>query len=689
MKFILSLFIFFAVSIGSIFGQDDQVSNYILSLYSTWDSTYSNYEIYHEKGDSVAGIQLISTTPSHLNNDSSKSWNSAELKQQVLKEEAEVLKGDIGLGVTAAYAYNLDPGIGFNDNLFYDQKFRTSVGMDLLSSGYFSNKTEAKIKQNELEIMRLQAPEDNKQLDRYLKWHNIIYQFNLKKVQVLRSREKLAQERVEVASKLNYLKFVSQKDLITTVSSHAEIKSMLNIYKSYNDQLSSELNVEAHTETFYPLLDINYSYSYKLMSMEEPDSVSSLLIENINLADKAINDIRVRPFVAYNWFDLVSASPDYRSYFSVGVTLAAPLNFNTKNKANLREAKANLALTPAASNPEIQQDVLNQFYEFRYKLKQFTTLYHKRKLFEELIRQEQVKHDISPLNFNPISALSLLDNLMQIDIELLDLKQQMYLKLLNIHTDLPYSSANKLFKTKDLQEKTKTISNHKNSIYVWSSSVKAYDAYVISHYLKLNPFTRVTVSLNTNQEAQNKTFKLMKVLNKDGIEVELMIGKNSLINGGFTEYMQKLGKDVDWSLVNALHLDVEPHVSDDWHENKPAYLEKYHQLLKEARTYCDAHDIKLGVSIPTHYPEEDIHKIFDAVDRVYFMCYENVKTDFIIRKTNKYPVDKTYIALRTNDFKDRLEMESKFLELNEGTKVAGYIVHDFGSLLEFDKNSIK
>ena len=689
MRIWLSIFIIFTLGSGSVLGQNEKVSNYILSLYNTWDSTYSNYKVFHVRGDSSAGIKLISSKPSHVNNDSAKSWNSAEMEQRVLVEEIEVLKGDIGLGVTAAYAYNLDPGIGFNDNLFYDQKFRTSLGMDLLSSGLLSNKNKAKIKQNELEIMRLNAPEDEKQVDRYLKWHNIIYQFNLKKIEVLKSRQKLAQERVDVASKLNYLKFVSQKDLISTISSHAEIKSMLNIYQSYNEQLSSEINVKAQTDTFFPLLDINYSYSYKLMSLDEPDSVSSLLIENLNLADKAVNDIRVRPYVAYNWFDLVSSNPDYRNYFSVGVTLAAPLNFNTKNKSNLRDAKANLALTPAGSSPEIQQDVLNQFYEFRYKLKQFTSLYHKRKYYEELIRQEQVKHDISPLTFNPISALTLLDNLMKIDIELLDLKQQMYLKLLNIHTDLPYSSAQQLFKTSDLKKKSKTALGHQNSIYIWSSSVKAHPTHVISHYIELNPYTRATISLNRNQEARQKTFKLIDALHEDSIEVEIMIGKNSLINGGFSEYMKELEVNVNWEQINGLHLDVEPHVKDDWHQNKPAYLKKYHDLVKEARAYCDARNINLGVSIPTHYPEEDIRKIFEVVDRVYFMCYENVKTDFIVRKTNKYPVEKTYIALRTNDFKDRLDMENKFKELNKTTKVAGYVMHDFGSILEFDKNSIK
>jgi hypothetical protein len=688
MKRIAVIFIGLFILNTGVFAQKNEVSTYILDLYQTWDSTYSNYAISHIEGDTLAGIDLIQKNPIRLENDTSNSLDLAQLKQEVLLQEANFIKGDIGLGVSGSYVYNLDPGIGFEDNLFYDQKFRASVGMDLLSSGFFANQNKAKVKYNELEIMRLQAPESNKHLERYLKWHNIIYQFNLKKIKVLKTREALAKNRVSMATKLNYLKYVSQKDLITTISSHAEIISMLNIYESYNQQLASELRVKDQSHLDYPLFDIDYTYSYKLMTSEEPDSVAALLLENIQLNDKAIHDFRLRPFVAFNFFDLVSADPAYRNYFSVGLTVAAPLNFNAKNRSNLKEAKSNIAMMPAASEPEVQEDILTQFYEFRYKLKQYSTLYQKRKMYSELIRRERVKHDIAPLSFNPMEALHLLDNMMQIDIELIDLKQQMYLKILNIYTDLPYSQANKLIKPIDLDnapEKNK----RQNSIYIWSSSILKYEPEVIAHYIQLNPFKRATISLNQNKEARVKLNTLIDILNKDGVEVELMIGKNKLINGGFTTYMQTLGEGVDWSKISAIHLDVEPHVNKDWHENKASYLIKYHALIAEASSFCKANNIKLGVSIPTHYPEDDIRKIFDSVDRVYFMCYENVKTDFIARKTNKYDSSKTYIALRTNDFENRLEMENKFSELVPLVKVAGFVVHDFGSLMEFDINSIK
>lgn len=688
MKRILGIFIVFFLLFGNSQAQNKEVTRYIQDMYTTWDSIYVNYKMDPNDGDSALAIKLIKDTPSISAKNQEPTAGIEQLKQAILLQEAKTVDGDIGLGLRGDYAYNLEPGFGFEDNLFYDQKFRVSVGMDILGSGLFENNDLAKIKYNELEIRKRMSSEEIKKEERYLKWHNIIYQFNRNKIEVLRAREKLAANRVSMATKLNHLKYVSQQDLISTISSHAEIQSMLNIYQSYNDQLASEINVSEEDPIQYPAIDIDYSYSYKLLTNEEPDSLAQLLIENIKLADKTINDFRLRPFVAYNFYDMVGTNPDYRTFFSVGLSVAAPLNFNQKNRANLREAQTNLALVPANSKPEIQEDVLTQFYEFRYKLKQYTSLYHKRQTYSELIRQERVKHDISPLNFNPISALKLMDQLMQIDIEMIDTKQQMYLKVLNIYTDLPFSEAEELIRPINLQKSTNRDLSHKNSIYVWSTTILKNDPSVLAHYIDLNPFSRATISLNNNPEARVKTLKFIDLLIEEDKEIEFMIGNNKLINGGFVAYMEKLGKDIDWTKISALHLDVEPHTRDDWHENKPAYMKKYHELLVLANQFCKAKGIKLGVSIPTHYPEEDIFKIFDAVDRVYFMCYENVKTDFIVRKTNKYPVEKTYIALRTNDFNDRLEMEQKFIELNKTTKVAGYIVHDLGSMLEFDTNSL-
>ena len=67
------------------------------------------------------------------------------------------------------------------------------------------------------------------------------------------------------------------------------------------------------------------------------------------------------------------------------------------------------------------------------------------------------------------------------------------------------------------------------------------------------------------------------------------------------------------------------------------------------------------------------------------MAYENIKTDYIIKKVSPYDVNQMVIALRTNDFNNRLELEEKILELKTKINPLGFAIHDLGSLINFDK----
>lgn len=678
--FFTPLFFFIA-----LLSSAQSTNQYVKKLYQMWDSTITNYQVQHGSNNTDLGYTLFNYQP--IQTDTvAQTYN---LEQQVQQKQIDVLNGDIGLDARVGYTENLDPGFGYDDNIFYYRKFSAGVSLDLLKSGYFSNHQQAKIKANELEILRIKNPEQAKKYDRYYKWHNIIYQFNLKKIEILKSREALTNERVTITQDLALLKQVTQKDLIEIITAQAEVNSTIGIYENYNQQLIGEINMANTTINHYPLLDINYAYTFKLLTSEEPDSVTALMLENIQMQNKGIHDFTLRPFINYNFYDLVGDNPPSRSYFSVGVQFAAPLNFNSKNKAELRQAQSRLISAVPEETVQQHGDILNKFYEFRYKLKQYVNMYNKRKMYEELLRKERVKYNLSPSLFNPIAALDLLDNLMQVDIELTDLHQQMYLKILDIHTEIPYCDINQLVVPIDMDGNEMQAHHNANAIYIWSSSLKKYDASVIAHYLELNNINTAYISINSDNEARSKTFELIQLLGKNGVATHLMIGKNSLINGGISEYLEQITSGINFSYISGIHLDVEPHTFADYKQNKAAYMSKYHTMLTLAKTYCDSRGLDLSVSIPTHYPEADIQKIFAQVNQVVFMCYENVNTDFIVRKTGPYDGSKTIIALRTNDFNDRLELENKFKEIGTKLTVKGYATHDFGSLYQFDVNSIK
>ena len=111
----------FVGSFSSLQAQNKEVSKYIQQLYNTWDSTYSNYGVSHDDGDSITAINLIKSLPIQVQ-ESNTALTPEALEQQVLLQESKVIDGDIGLNMRGDYVYNLDPGIGFEDNLFLHSK---------------------------------------------------------------------------------------------------------------------------------------------------------------------------------------------------------------------------------------------------------------------------------------------------------------------------------------------------------------------------------------------------------------------------------------------------------------------------------------------------------------------------------------------------------------------------------------
>jgi len=676
--FTILTFSFLASSSSWAQENNTTTKEYIQELYILWNNSVNSYDV-----DLVRGDYNLVTSFFKKKEDFHQNKNA--LKANVLKAEGEAIGRDLGLSANGSFVENFTPGFTDEETNIYDRRFIAGVSWDVLKSGYFSNKREKEIKENKAQIYLNQTKEATKNQNRIYKWQNLIYSFNKQKIEILQERLSLAEQRVNIATQLSYLKLVTQKELITNVTSLAEIRSMFNIYQSYNDQLFPQVDTTVKTYDF-PLVDIDYTYSLKKLQTPGNDTVISLMMKNLELGNKFINTVSLSTFLRYNYYDLAALSTvGARSFYSLGVQLKVPLAFDRKAKNDLLAAKKDYITSfPIEQKDSRERDVLNYFYEFKYKLKQFTNTYHKHLLYRELIRKEKAKYEFVNLAFNPIDALQLQDNLMQIDIELLDLKQQMYLKLLSIYTEIPQTEIEKLIVPFEIDDIVITTPTTK-SIYVWSKTLSLFKPAFISNYLQLNKMSSAIMSLNTKNISVQGFNDLATQLSANNISTTLLIGRNRLINEEFEGYISKKVKDLDLSKIESIHLDVEPHTFDDWKANKELYLAKYKVLVESARIYCDANHLKLEISIPLHYPESLITELLETCDKVYFMAYENIKTSYIIKKLSKFNLSKGVIALRTNDFVNRLKLEEKIIELKMELNPIGFAIHDLGSLIEFDK----
>lgn len=610
--------------------------------------------------------------------------------------ELNALKGelyhkDIGLGANMGYLENLDPAPD-DDNLFYFRRIQAGLTWDILKGGFVGNRYKEKALLEETKLEQ-QALSREKKEDEYLsRFHSIMHMFNRMKTDILANRRNIVATQLAYAEEFHRLKLLKREDLIAIQGRLAEIDAMFNIYQTYNQQIAPDFPTTISYADNIPVFDINYSILLEDYRILAGDSSTQMSEEWLKYKTSAIHDIQLRAFARYNWYDLVNTAITNRSFFSMGLNVNIPIPFNNKLKKEIALKDFEYSQMKDYSTIEdTKKDLINDAYEYRYKLKQYISFYEKRMRFMELLRQENVLLKLDPVDFNPIKALGLIDDILKIDIELTDLNQNMYLKLLKIYTKLPNVRSREMVSDFKMPTTNRREENIDRRFYIWSSSLKKYNAEFIVEYLKYNDVESAVISINEDKSLDSLRKHLALELMVNNIEVHWMIGRNKTItNNDLPQFTQTVFAGMD-SVSNGVHLDIEPHTFSDWKENKSNYLQKYHQILDEARKFCDKGNLMLSISVPLHYPDEDLMKMLQVSDEIYFMCYENVSESYLTRKLQAFSgqANKICIALRTDDFEQRVDMEQLFDALSSSTGITKFCLHDFDSLYELDKKSIK
>lgn len=233
-------------------------------------------------------------------------------------------------------------------------------------------------------------------------------------------------------------------------------------------------------------------------------------------------------------------------------------------------------------------------------------------------------------------------------------------------------------------------SPYNKALYMWSAPFGEHSSSTIVDFINDQGIDNAIISMNQSHTSRINKMAVINTLNSQGKSIEAMLSKNSIIDASddaILDYVESVfSGSFNFSAIDRIHLDIEPHVRDDWHDNKTAYLDKYMNMLDIIKNYADENGVGISVSIPLHYPIEYTNQIFDAVDIVYFMAYENVSVSHITRKTSEYlPTyrSKINIALRTNDFDNSTELHALADVLLSDMDLDDYTIHDFQSLKAF------
>ncbi|MGZ4056117.1 MAG: hypothetical protein ACXVPY_12570 [Bacteroidia bacterium] len=681
---------FFCVLVFQSFSQisynkDSLISSKIADLNTFWKkyNDLSGMNIQYESYASIPDIYKVKAD----------SLSLAYYQNKVIDAKLKLLQDDIGIDAAGNYLENFNPGLNTDDNLIYHRRFQAGVDWNILSDGLISNRYKEKILKNESIINSL-LPQTKIKGDDYIAIsHKIIYAFNIHKLQILQKRQQIIDDKISIANELYLLKHLPRADLLEIMQQQVDVGSMNQIYKSYNEQLSLQIDEKTLPQNVLPLFDVDITKAFSFSTQPVNDSILKLEIKNLELEHKPLNDIKLNTQIRYNYYDLVSTTIANRSFMSAGIGLQVPIPLRVKANKNVVTAQSKLLAYQQQDNAKEQQtDLLNSFYEFRYKLKQYNNFYEKRKKYDELIRVERVKDKFGDFEFNPLLALNLLDEALAVDIEMLDLQQEMYLQLLDINSKIPGSDVASFIKPYKIDTLTMAHEKINKSIYIWSEAQVKYSTSYIEEYLRLNKISTAIISMKKDQSNKNEALALFDKLASSGIQSELLIGNNKLLSQKDpAAFYDSLLNGLDLKNVSAMHLDVEPHAMSDFDTNKDKYYNMYVELLKKTKLYCTQKGLKLSVSIPVFYPETVLKDIYAQADNVYIMAYEHADADYIIRKVKEeFAIDpaKSVIAIRAKDFKNRTECEKLITELSQTLNTSRFALHDMETFVKLDELSV-
>lgn len=676
----LVFFIFFKSSTLFCQEKDENVSFYINQLISLWDKTNTQtFDAYI-----IDSSLTLASDPFYINAQlGDVQYKNMLIKQNALKQE--INKKDLGFQLTVNFQENFKSPIADPEEIvIFKRRAIAGLDWDILKNGFFDNRWKNKILQEELKLLEQKNFTNNVYAFQSIQKEQLIKYFNTKKLEILKARESLNKEQVLVIEKLWSIKHITKDNYLKAIQNTTDIDAQYNLYGNYNEVKTpnqKELEVEL------PLLEIDIA---TILTTTTTDTIDKYATNYENIAkykSKQLNEISLKAYTRYNYYDVYNSNQPNRSYVSVGMNLAVPLTFTQKRKQELYILQNQIDnYKQKHISGDMQANILNLYYEYQYKLKQFKNLYHKRLVYMELIRTERAKQALTDLEFNPNTALFILDDYWSNSIELLDLKQDLYKTLLSIKALVPHLKLTEYTKPLTLQNLKIASSNPPfKAVYIWSDAFKNHSEEIINEYCKVNEFNHLMISYNTTKTHLQKLTHFIASNNK--AQVHLMIGSNKLLNTGIAGYLDTLITNIKLTNIKGIHLDIEPHTVDGFKENPTALFEKYITVLKQAYAFAQKNKLELSVSIPLSYPENVLSEINKVCDNVYLMAYENVDKDFILRKSAEEKTifkNKCVLAFRTKDFKNRTEMDALLKTM--GFSKTAY--HDLDDLIKFDNTSI-
>lgn len=617
-------------------------------------------------------------------------------KDQIFHHKIQKLKKDIGVNLKAQHFINHDQSFDAEDGTdgnLSGSRTRVGVEWNILREGWLGNQQKAKRLDDQRKLDNLKFALDNNDSKLYYRFNLMIYLFNQEKIKLLAAREAQLIEQQKLLYQVYFLKGILYEEIIDIKSRIEQVKVQLKNYRDYNEWFESTLG-ENQIDTDFaiaelPVLHVNLDYLLHENSKEVLlDSIQQLEQKIAFGADRAINDISLRVQAYRNLNHFSDELRDTRKFNSIGVGLSVPIEllFNKKTKNNIAYAK--IQNRQHFNNYEAlntSSEIINYYYEYNYKMKTYMEFLHKEMLYREKIRVETVNqknyHDI----YRSLRILRHLDIMRNIQAEMLDLKQQMYLLLLKIYGKTHYETIQNFVRPLDVTDFYQRLPADR-LMMITAKDLEANSAEFIRDYLTTNGIRRIVLAPNLDGK-NPKVLGLKKAVNGRKIQLARKFTGSELLNN--TNPSGTLAYALSAERFDGVVLDFSNYKTTAQRSEVQTFLIDQFELFSD-RSSADEETFRYQIALAPGYPIEFLNALARMVDLISFKVEEPQQLDYfeVLSDNGFSGMSKVGIDIEKKNFRDRVELEA-YIDMIKNVYEINYItLNGLNEFLDIDTKTI-
>lgn len=614
-------------------------------------------------------------------------------KDKLFDLQIKQMERDWGLDIRTQFNHNFDQSYLLDDDAdaqINPTRFRLGLEWELFREGFFGHKNKAQQLLNEKEMDWL-AFDQRRNQERHFYRSNILnYFFNKEKIRLLKERKQSLEVQLALLYRIYYLRDILFDEIIAMKGDLEQVAVQLKNYTEYNNYIESILGIDQFPEKIdiakLPIVDLDVHRMLQDTALHQANDLAMKLAdENEGLKNSLVNDISLRLQVHQN-LGLSYGTGANRVYTSAGFSASMPFQIFSEQALNAEVGRVkNMERQRWQQYEDLTTttDILNLYYEFNYKLKQYVEFLYKHLLYEEKLRVEQVNRVQFTDYYQPFQLLKYQDNLYSVELELLDLKQQLFTYLLRIYAKTGLKSLRPYLMPVSLRQYLEKLPGSR-TIIVKAGDFEHFDQQFIDNYLKFNDFRFAIlqeydmVDLSPHQGlvhfASASKASLIKSVRWNDSNKELEKAAQELVSilkkGGFGGYMIYVQQQ-------------------DYKNKGSAKIQQLATRMEEMIHH--ANNLMPGtpvfVSLPVDFPMAELANLGRLTEKIILRVEEKEDIEFLQNLPKRIlPFEQLPICLSLNirQFTDRLKLEAFIQEVLVKNRINDVVFNDFQAFVEME-----